>query len=823
MKQISKAILTAVLCWAASLVQSARIAPAVTAQQERLSVGAFDATHGNGLVFVAPEQNIFGLRVLSFRPGASVEDTPRQYEFGPQTADGSYARIAWRTRFDDKTPVLLRWSRVSSRVVIGRITAPANVRLALETYRPWSEAQNEHNRTIFSAQTDRRTILGEQIHAQKTKPPLRHFLLRTDRAANGAASYLTAAELRTALTKEGHAQTAARETADLARHAALSFDLNPAAAIGFVALVGDDFAELEAEAEKWLQRPLLEQLDQAEKKADAAQPASGGSLGNSLEGLSRLLLWNRLYDARQQHEYVALQRQPGRALRGDALSWDSLLTALAGSVFDAASAKATLRSVLEGQTPDGRIPLRRALQTPAAGEPATLNGRSMPPLGALCVWKVYLATHDLELLAWSYPRLQRWNDWWFTNRGDGQVWRDGNSDGLLEWGFDAELEYGALGAKNLVAAAKRKLAFSESGLPIRPQWLPTEPGAAGTATAPPDGVNFNDKTHTLELAPVALNSLYALDTEMMMLISRELGLNGEAARWEFRYGELKKLINQKLWNEEAGAYLNRHWDGRFSPYLSLENFLPLVAGIPDDERAQQMLATLRNAQKSWGEQLAATGAGETGAPGAEHIGRGAVWAPLNYLFYLGLKRHGLHAEAAELARKSTAVARPAWEKQGKYFDLFSGLDGRGWDDNELRTSFAGLMFWPSVEELISADPWSGLTLGNLGATEETRVDHLHYDGSNVDVLVNPQRTVIRRDGKLDVEVEGLAILRGYRVNERTLIFVIEAKEQVRLLIPSSENRKITVSLDEKVIGSTSAGAAASFKIASGLHKVLVVK
>ena len=57
-------------------------------------------------------------------------------------------------------------------------------------------------------------------------------------------------------------------------------------------------------------------------------------------------------------------------------------------------------------------------------------------MGSYVVWKVYQRHQDRDLLEWAYPRLKKWHEWWFHDRGDGQPWRDGNRDGLLEWGSD---------------------------------------------------------------------------------------------------------------------------------------------------------------------------------------------------------------------------------------------------------------------------------------------------------------------------------------------------------------------------------------------------
>lgn len=809
---LASALLTAVLFAQVAIGQSPAPTPA-----ERVLIGAYDARHINGLVFVANEGNIFGLRLLVYRPDATVEEAPRQFELGAHAADGSYARLDWRSRFDEKSQVVLRWSRVGRNILAGQLTAPAGVRVALEAYQPWRDARNEMSWPIFAAASDRRTIFGEQVHSQSIKPAWRRFLLRADRAGGGAAIYDTATALHAVLSKDGHAQSPLSQP-ELGRHAALSFELNQNSSIGFIAVLGDDFAAMEREAEQLLQKPIAELLDQAEKISAAARPRSTGELGESLEWVSRALLWNRLYDHRLHQEYVTMHRLSKHQLRGDALGWDALLlTALTG-LLDAQSARATVRVVLAGQTPDGRVPLRRQMQIENPGEPPVLAGRTMPPIGALCAWKVYQATRDLELLAWAYPRLRRWNDWWRTKRdGNGQAWRDGDGDNLLEWGFDAEAEYGLLGARTLANAAQRQLAFSESGR--GEHWLKLY-GAEANAGIAASEPKFNDKTHTLEFSPVGLNALYALDTEMLMLIARELGLNNEAARWEFRYDELKKLINEKMWSAEDGAYLNRRWDGQLIRRVTAENFYVLAAGVPDDERARQLAAKLRAADLENVSSPTGNGAG-TGGQAA----RSFAWAPLNYLLYLGLRRYKLHEDAAALARGSTALARAGWEKQGQFYDLFAAADGRPLDAEQegLRTSFAGLMFWPGVEELIAADPWSGFTLGRLTADAEARVERVPYDGARWDVISSASRTLVRRNERVEIEVEGPAVLRGYRSNERTIIFTIEIKKQLRLLVPSSAGRKITVSVDDKVLGSMPVGLAASFRVPAGVHKVLIIK
>jgi hypothetical protein len=238
-----------------------------------------------------------------------------------------------------------------------------------------------------------------------------------------------------------------------------------------------------------------------------------------------------------------------------------------------------------------------------------------------------------------------------------------------------------------------------------------------------------------------------------------------------------------------------------------------------------MMKTLSDPKKFWGEQPLAFIPLEDPAFTAIGEGRGAIWSLSNYLVYAGLRRYGFHDEAALLARKSTNLARTSWEKGGKFHDYYSSLDGHGLEEDKaaLHTSLEGLMFWAGIEELISGDLWAGMAVGSLSVIEESSIERLAYSNTSFDVISGPKRTVLRRGGKIELECEGPVRLRAYRVTDHAISFAIETRERVRILVPAVEGRKITVSIDEKVLGSTSPGAAASFRVSEGNHKVIIVK
>ena len=151
--------------------------------------------------------------------------------------------------------------------------------------------------------------------------------------------------------------------------------------------------------------------------------------------------------------------------------WDCFFGALLTSLEDKAQTAAAIRAILLAQTDTGLVP------NMASGGGITPD-RSQPPVGSYVTWKVYQKFQDRDLLEWAYPRLKKWHEWWLHDRGDGQPWRDGNKDGLLEWGSDRG-SAPSVGGRGFLQAAKW-----ESGMDDSPMF---------------DEVTYDANTYTMNL------------------------------------------------------------------------------------------------------------------------------------------------------------------------------------------------------------------------------------------------------------------------------------------------------------------------------------
>lgn len=119
---------------------------------------------------------------------------------------------------------------------------------------------------------------------------------------------------------------------------------------------------------------------------------------------------------------------------------------------------------------------------------------------------------------------------------------------------------------------------------------------------------------------------------------------------------------QSLWSEERGIYLNKNLDnGEFSERLSPTLFYPMIAGIPTEKQAERMFKEhYFNPDEFYGDYIIPSCARNDKSYDNAYW-RGAIWGPMNFLVYLGLKNYNGDA-AQELAAKSYNLFVEPWNK-----------------------------------------------------------------------------------------------------------------------------------------------------------------
>jgi glycogen debranching enzyme len=62
--------------------------------------------------------------------------------------------------------------------------------------------------------------------------------------------------------------------------------------------------------------------------------------------------------------------------------------------------------------------------------------------------------------------------------------------------------------------------------------------------------------------------------------------------------------------------------------------------------------------------------------------KGAVWPPLNFIVYVGLRKYGFDSVGRELARTSDSILLRGWDEHGIVSENYSAITGTG-DDPRL--------------------------------------------------------------------------------------------------------------------------------------------
>lgn len=371
--------------------------------------------------------------------------------------------------------------------------------------------------------------------------------------------------------------------------------------------------------------------------------------------LSACLAWNTIYDPNGRRVISPVSRLWNEYNGGWVLfCWDTFFAAYMAAIDEPDLAIANAREILREMLPQGFVP------NTSNGHGFKTRDRSQPPVGSMMVREVYRWTRDRQFLEEVFDSLLVWNRWWLRARCVGE---------LLAWGsnpYDPILdnEWETKGVGQTYGCAL------ESGLDNSPMY---------------DEVPVDPSTHCMNLHDVGLNSLYIRDCEDLADLARVLGRANEEQELRARAATWRAAL-QLLWNDERGLFMNRHTDsGAWSHRLSPTLFYPLLADAATPDQAMRMVAEhLMNPNEFWGDWVLPSISRDDPAFPEQHYWRGRIWPPMNFLVYLGLRRAGLRAAAAELAAKSKELFLREWRRDGHVHENYSGIDGWGcpyeWSD-----------------------------------------------------------------------------------------------------------------------------------------------
>lgn len=401
----------------------------------------------------------------------------------------------------------------------------------------------------------------------------------------------------------------------------------------------------------------LELLDSRKQNFDRAERERFGADYDCYHGMQSVLAWDCIYDPSIRKVITPVSRIWSSSWFASSdfggftlFCWDTFFASMMLGVDNRDLAYSNLVTLVKAITETGFIP------NCYYSNGFKSRDRSQPPVGALATWTLYQQYHDRWFLELVYPELLSWNRWWVEHRMD---------DGLICLGsepyekityfhseYDANTRYGAI---------------LESGLDNSQMY---------------DAVKFDPATHLTNQQDVGMSSLYVMDCHYLNLIAQELGKKKDAREIAKRGKAMGENL-MRLWCAEDGYFYNRNTDtGEFNKRTSPTNFYPLLAGVATPQQAEAMISRhLLNPEEFWGEYVITSTPRNDPAYHNNDYWRGRIWAPLNFLVYMGLKKSADPQLCREFAGKSRNLFLQSWLKDGYVFENYNPDSGQGDDVN----------------------------------------------------------------------------------------------------------------------------------------------
>lgn len=136
-----------------------------------------------------------------------------------------------------------------------------------------------------------------------------------------------------------------------------------------------------------------------------------------------------------------------------------------------------------------------------------------------------------------------------------------------------------------------------------------------------------------------------------------------------------------LWDEKTGTFLNKRLDiNTNSSRLSPTSFYPLLAEACTQQQAERMIKEhYYNPNEFYGDYVLPSIARNDSAFKDNDYWRGRIWAPMNFLVYLGMQKYNLTDARTDLVNKSRNLLLKNWRENAGIYENYNSVTGKGND------------------------------------------------------------------------------------------------------------------------------------------------
>ncbi len=361
--------------------------------------------------------------------------------------------------------------------------------------------------------------------------------------------------------------------------------------------------------------------------------------------------WDTVYNPESDAPITTVSRIWNNNWGGYVLfCWDTYFAALMQSIDNKDLAYCNAIEITHAHTDRGFVP------NYAAQNNFKSFDRSQPPVGSMVCLMMYNKFKEKWFLEEVYNDLVVWNQWFIDNRS--------TKHGLMAWGSDP---YEGTTGHNLeenYGVHERFGGALESGMDNTPMY---------------DDTPFDKERNILLLEDVGLVGLYINDCHCLAEIAKILGHDDKASELEERASKLEDNMENVLWDEKFGMYLNRREDtGAFEYRLSPYHFHALFSHKVSEEHARRIMDEhFYNPEEFWGEYIIPSIARNDPSFPKQTYWQGRIWAPHNLLVYLAMERYPFEDAKQALAEKSEKLILKEWLEHGHVHENYDPDNGEG--------------------------------------------------------------------------------------------------------------------------------------------------
>ena len=257
------------------------------------------------------------------------------------------------------------------------------------------------------------------------------------------------------------------------------------------------------------------------------------------------------------------------------------------------------------------------------------------PNVAMMLLDNYRQKPNLDYLKMAFPKLERYIQWYRTNRKGPATAGGKTVTYLLRWD-DA----------------------GEAGMDHEQNFCPGD-------TFWTNGCSANH--FALDFA-----NYLVYESQAMAKMAALVGLPDRAAYWTALATNVTKEMDELLWDEETGFYYDMWFNGTLMPMKTVAGLYPLMVEGMNRTRVEKVYQMLKSPD-FWTTVPVPTVAVST-PDFSTDLDRGPMWQQQNVYIIRGLRLYGYDKDADELKAISLKVVRDYYEKWGTVFEFYDALN-----------------------------------------------------------------------------------------------------------------------------------------------------